>query len=426
MACAIKSGASAAAVTANYDRGFSVDVRMGEVDTVEFNEDKGISVTVYLGQQLGQASSTDTSSASIEQMIQAALDIAKVSAEDPCFGLAASELMSRVQEDLDLYHPWSITPPEAIQRALDCEKEALAYDKRIVNSDGVAVSSHSGCYGYANTNGAFGVKLGSRHAMSCAVMAEENNKFQRDYDFSTSRYPEKLVSGTEIAKIASVRTVERLVARKIKTRKAPVIFSNRLSAGFINHFIQAVSGSNLYRKNSFLLDSIGQTLFPEWMQVYEQPYLKGGLASVCFDADGVATRNNHIVVDGGLQQYVLGTYSARRLGLETTANAGGVHNLTVDPSDGDLEALIAKMGTGLLVTELMGQGVNGLTGDYSRGASGFWIENGAIAFPVEEITIAGNLKNLFKQMLAVGSDKNPNYAIQCGSILLEEMTIAGE
>ena len=421
-----KMGATDAAVSANFNRGFSVEVRMGEVDTVEFNEDKGLSVTVYSGQKLGQASSTDTSAESIVRIIQAALDIANVSAVDPCYGLADPALMSNTQEALDLYHPWDITPELAIKTAIDCERQALSYDKRIINSDGVGVSTINSCFGYANTHGAKGVRLGTRHSISCAVMAQENNKNQRDYEYSINRCASSLAPISWIAQQASQQTVERLNARKIKTQKAPVIFSNRLSSGFINHFIQAISGSNLYRKSTFLLDSLGEQLFPKWINMYEQPHLKKGLGSSSFDADGVITRDNKIVQDGRLLQYVLGHYSAQRLGMQTTANASGLHNLTIDSSDaGGLKELMQTMGTGLLVTELMGQGVNGLTGDYSRGASGFWIENGKIAFPVEEITIAGNLRTLFKNIIAIGSDGNPNYATQCGSLLIEEMTIAG-
>jgi len=423
---ASKMGVTAAAVSANFNRGFSVEVRMGEVDTVEFNEDKGISVSVYSGQRVGQASSTDTSSESIERIIQSALDIAKVSAVDPCFGLADKQLMSRNQADLDLYHPWDMTPEKAIKTAIECEHEALSYDKRIINSDGVGVSTTQSCFGYANTHGAFGVQLGTHHSLSCAVMAQENNKNQRDYDYSTGRIGANLASISQIAQQASQRTIERLNAQKIKTQKAPVIFSNRLSSGFINHFIQAISGGNLYRKSSFLLDSLGKQLFPKWMNIYEQPFLKQELGSACFDGDGVSTRENKIVQEGCLRQYVLGTYSARRLGMETTANASGVHNLTIDSNEpGGLNELLKTMHTGLLVTELMGQGVNGLTGDYSRGASGFWVENGQIAFPVEEITIAGQLRSLFNNIIAIGSDVNPNYATKCGSLLIEKMTIAG-
>lgn len=423
---ATKMGATDAAVSANLNHGFSVEVRMGEVDTVEFNQDKGLSVTVFSGQRLGQASSTDTSEASIDQIIQSALDIAQVSAIDPCFGLAEPALMSKTQEDLDLYHPWNITPEWAIKTALECEAQALAFDKRIINSDGVGISTYESCVGYANTHGAHGVRLGTRHGISCAVMAQENHKNQRDYDYSTSRNAAALASTFEVAQQASRRTVERLNAQKIKTQKAAVIFTNRLSSGFFNHFIQAISGTNLYRKNTFLLDTLDEQLFPNWMQIYEQPFLKNGLGSASFDGDGVITRENTFVQDGQLLQYVLGTYSARRLGMETTANANGVHNLTIEANcAGGLDAMMQTMDTGLLVTELMGQGVNGLTGDYSRGASGFWVEKGKIAFPVEEITIAGNLKSLFKHIIAVGSDVNRNYASHCGSLLIEEMTIAG-
>ncbi|MCC5791704.1 MAG: metalloprotease PmbA [Legionellaceae bacterium] len=421
-----KKGVSNAAVSASLDRGFSVEVRMGEVDTLEFNEDKGISVTVFIGQSMGQASSTDTALPAIDSMLQAACDIAKVSAADPCFGLAEPDLMSRHQEDLQLYHPWDLTPAAAIEQALACEQKALAYDKRIVNSDGVALSTHRGCHGYANSHGAFGVTLSTRHSLSCSVLAEKEGKLQRDYDYSLSRYAEQLKTADHIAIEAAERSIARLGARKVKTQKAGVIFSNRVSAGVMKHFISAISGGNLYRKNSFLLDAQGKAVFPDMVHIHEQPYLPGALNSSCYDADGVKTRNNQIVVDGVLEQYVLSHYTARRLGLQTTANAGGVHNLSVEATAGDLASLMQQMGTGLLVTELMGQGVNGLTGDYSRGASGFWVENGVIAFPVEEVTIAGNLKQMFLSIQAIGSDVNPNYSVRCGSLLINDMMIAGD
>lgn len=418
-------GATDAMVTVNHDSGFSVDVRMGEVETVAFSEDKGISLVVYIGHRKGGASSTDTSAAALEALVTAACDIAKVSAEDPCFGLADRELMNNKHPDLDLYHPWSINPPEAIEKALACEAHALALDKRIINSDGVNFSTYAFCNGYANTYGGEGIIQSTRHSVSCSLIAKEGDSMQRDYDYTTARHPDSLNSLDRLAQTAVERTTSRLGARQIKTQKVPVLFSSRVSSGLISSFINAVSGSNLYRKNSFLLDSIDKPIFPAGFKIYEQPHLLRALGSSPFDAEGVPTRNNVFIEDGILRQYVLSSYSARRLGLKTTANSGGVHNLTVDPNAGDLQDLLHKMGRGLLVTELMGQGINGITGDYSRGASGFWVEGGEIQYPVEEITIAGNLKDMFKTIVAVGNDINPNIATRCGSVLIEQMMVAG-
>lgn len=425
LKCAVRLGASDAAVGMNVDRGFSVDVRMGEVETVQFSEDKGLSVTVYIGHRKGGASSTDTSPAAIEAMVSAACDIARVSAEDPCFGLADRELINNHYPNLDLFHPWAITPSEAIEKALACEQTALAADKRISNSDGVHLSTYTFSHGYANSYGCEGVLHSSRHSVSCSLIAKDEEGMQRDYDYTTARHFNDLLPLDLLAKSAAKRAVSRLGARKVKTQKTPVIFSSRLSHGLFSTFISAISGSNLYRKNSFLLDAIGKQIFPKEIHIHEQPYLLRGLGSSPLDGEGVPTRNNTFVNEGKLCQYVLGSYSARRLGLKTTANSGGVFNLTIDPTAGDLQDLLKKMDKGLLVTELMGQGINILTGDYSRGASGFWIEGGEIQYPVEEITIAGNLTTMFRTIAAIGRDINPNIATRCGSVLIEEMTIAG-
>ncbi len=425
LVCARRLGATDASVAVNHDRGFSIDARMGEVETVAFSEDNAVSVTVYKGFQKGVASSTDTSPAAIDAMVSAALDIADVSAADPCFGLADRDLMSTEYQDLDLCHPWSVTPQEAIDMALSCEKQALAMDKRIGNSDGVNVSSYTFCHGYANTHGFVGVVHSSRHNMSCSLIAKEGEVMQRDYDYTTARHAKDLLPIDVLARNAVKRAVSRLGAKQIKTQKTPVIFSSRLSSGLFSSFINAISGSNLYRKNSFLLDSIGQQVFPESIRIYEQPHLVGALGSAAFDGEGVLTRHNVLVNEGTICQYVLNSYSARKLGLKTTANSGGVFNLTIDPTVGDLNDVLKKMDRGLLVTELMGQGVNVLTGDYSRGASGFWVEGGKIQYPVEEITIAGNLKDMFMAIAAVGNDINPNMATRCGSVLIEQMMVAG-
>lgn len=419
-------GASDASVSVSHDQGFSVDVRMKEVETVAFNEDKGLSLVVYFGHQKGGASTTDLSAKSVDAMVEAACDIAKVSAADPSFGLADKELMTDKHPDLDLYHPWDITPEEAIKNALACEAYALDLDKRITNSDGVNFSSYSYCHGYANTGGGSGIIESTRHGYSCSFIAKEGEIMQRDYDYTTARHRNELVAIEDLAKMAVQRTTSRLGAKQIKTGKYPVIFLSRISSGILGAFINAISGGNLYRKNSFLLDSIGQQIFPERFRIYEQPWLLRALGSSPVDSEGVPTRNNVFVENGVLKQYVLGSYSARRLGLKTTANAGGVHNLTMSSTAGDLDELLKEMDTGLLVTELMGQGVNGLTGDYSRGASGYWVEKGKVQFPVEEITIASNLKDMFRSILAVGSDINPNIPTRCGSILIESMMVAGK
>lgn len=418
-------GASDVAVSVSYDTGFSVDVRVREVETVSFHEDKGVSLVVYFGHRKGSASSTDTSSDAIASTVNAACDIALVSSEDPCFGLADRELMTKNHPHLDLYHPWQIEPSEAITQALQCEEYALQKDKRITNSDGVNVSTANFYHGYANTHGCFGFLRGSMHSISCSLIAENASGMQRDYDYTVSRVANQLTPLDQLAVRAVDRTVSRLDARKLQTMRVPVIFSSRVSSGLIGNFMGAISGSNLYRKNSFLLDSLGKVVFPEWVNIYERPHLLGALGSAPFDSEGVPTRDNQFVEQGRVAQYVLGSYSARRLGLQTSANADGAHNLTVEPNAGDLNDLIKKMQRGLIITELMGQGVNGLTGDYSRGASGFWVEDGVIQYPVEEFTVAGNLKDMLLGICAIGNDRNPNISTRCGSILIDSMMIGG-
>lgn len=421
-----KEGATDVFVGVSKDNGFSVDVRMKQVETVAFSEDKSVGLTVYFGQRKGGASSTDTSDAALELMVKAACDIAKVSAEDVCFGLADKELMTNQYADLDLYHPWDVSPEEAIDIALGCESAALSLDKRIVNSDGVNVSTFESHHAFANTAGGRGIIHSTRHSLSCSLIAKEKEEMQRDYEYSTVRNAKDLLDKQIIAEGAVRRALSRLSSRQVKTQTTPVVFSSRVSGGLFSSFINAISGSNLYKKNSFLQDSIGQQVFPEFITIYEQPHLLGALGSSPFDAEGVPTRPNRFVEDGRVVQYVMGSYSARRMGLKTTANADGVHNLTIDATDEDLASILKKMHTGLLVTELMGQGVNGITGDYSRGASGYWVEKGEIQFPVDEVTIAGNLKELFLGIEAVGKDINPNSATRCGSVLINKMMMAGK
>ncbi len=419
-------GADAAEAALSLETGLSVNVRLGELETLEYHRDKGLGVTVYLGESKGSASSSDLSRAAIAETVRAACDIARYTGADPCHGLAPRERMAWDYPDLDLDHPWPIDAQAAIERALACESAARDFDRRIVNSEGASVSSHRGLHIYGNSHGFIGGYPSTRHSLSCSVIGEQDQAMQRDYWYSTARDPAQLLAPEEVGRIAAERTVARLGARRLGTRQAPVLFSAEMAAGLIGHFLRAIRGGALYRQASFLLDSLGQSLFPHWMQMSEQPHLPAALGSAPFDNEGVATRPRKLVDDGVLQGYVLDSYSARRLGMETTGNAGGVHNLVVEPGEQDREALLREMGSGLLVTELMGQGVNGVTGDYSRGAAGFWVEHGEIQFPVEEITIAGNLREMYRQILAVGADVNPQRNIRTGSILVQNMTIAGE
>lgn len=425
LARAKKKGATDAAVSLTQSSGFSIDVRMGEVETVAFNEDKSLSLVVYVGHRKGAASSTDLSATALDALVTAAYDIAKASAADPCFGLAPRELLTKAHPDLELYHPWEIKPPEAIQKALACEKYALALDERIVNSDGVNLSTYAFGNGYANTHGCEAIVPTTRHSISSSFIAKEGESMQRDFAYTIARDFKELISLEDLAKNAVARTTGRLRARKIKTQKTPVLFSSRVSNTLFSSFVNAIKGTNLYRKNSFLIDALGKPIFPRGIEIYEQPHLLKGLGSSPIDGDGVPTRNNVFVKDGILQQFALGSYSARRLGLQSTANSDGVHNLTVAPTAGEFSDLLHKLGKGLLVTELMGSGVNGLTGNYSRGASGFWVENGVIQYPVVEVTIAGNLKDMFRAICAIGTDINPNIATRCGSVLIEQMMVAG-
>lgn len=418
-------GADDASVAINHDSGFSVDVRMGEVETVAFSEDQGISINVYIGKSKGSASSSDISDNALNDMVRAAIEIAEVSAKDPCFGLPDKDLLTNEYEDLKLYFPWDLEPEKAISMAKYCESRALGLDKRISNSDGVSVSTYDFSLGHANTYGFSNTLRSSRHSISCSLLAEDSKGKQRDYDYTTSRDHTKLRDLDYLAGSTVERTVSRLGAKSIKTQKVPVIFSSRISSSLFSSLISAISGGNLYKKSTFLLDALNTQLFPDWFQVYEQPHLLSGLGSAPFDAEGIPTRNNIFIKNGVLQEYVLNTYTARKLGLETTANGGGVFNLTVDSNVETFADLLKKMDRGVLVTELMGQGVNILTGDYSRGASGFWVENGEIQHPVEEITIASNLRHMFKNIVGVSSDLNPNISTRCGSVMISEMMVAG-
>jgi len=425
LARARAGGATAAEAETSQGFGQSVSVRKGEVETIEYNRDKSVVVTVYIGQRRGHASSADTSEAAVAQAVDKALTIARYTEEDPCAGLADPARLARDIPDLDLWHPWSLSVEEAIDMARRAEAAGLAVDPRITNSDGASVSAHESEFFYANSLGFGGGYRTSRQGISASLIADDQGAMQRDYWYTSSRVPAELESPKEIGRIAGERSVRRLGARKITTRTAPVLFEAPIAGSLIGHFVSAVSGGNLYRKSSFLLDSIGKTVFAPHVRIDERPHLRRGVASAPFDDEGVATADRDVVAAGVVQGYFLGSYSARKLGLATTGNAGGSHNLIIDHGDEDFAALIRRMGEGLVVTELLGQGVNHVTGDYSRGAAGFWVENGAIAYPVEEITIAGNLADMFRGVVAIGNDVDRRGSKQTGSILIDRMTVAG-
>ena len=420
------AGASAAEAEISLGFGQNVSVRMGETETIEYNRDKGVSVTVYFGQQKGHASTSDLSPQAIQDTVSAACNIARYTAKDEFCGLADAALMAKEIPELDLYHPWDLNVDQAIELAKTCEASARSVDERINNSEGASVSTYEGMFAYANTHGFNGGYATSRHGLSCSVIAEGRDNMQRDYWYTTARCSKDLESAVAVGKLAGERTVRRLGSQRIKTAQVPVLFEAPLASGLISHLVSAISGGNLYRKSSFLLDSLGKQVMSPLITIEEQPHLLKGLASSPFDNEGVATQARTLVKDGVLNGYILSSYSARKLGMQSTGNAGGNHNLIVSHGDLDLNGLLKTMGTGLLVTELLGHGINMVTGDYSRGAAGFWVENGVIAHPVEEITIAGNLQTMFKQIVAIGNDVLVQGSKQVGSILIENMTVAGE
>ncbi len=424
---AARQGATMAEVSIGQGQGMSVTVRKGEIETVEHNRDKSIGITVFFGHKSGNASSTDFSESAIRASVKSACNIARYTEEDPFNGLADPELMAMQFPDLDLYHPWSVTMDGAIELAGRCEAAALDTDARISNTEGATVSSHDGIDLYVNSHGFTGFSQGSRHSISCSVIAGEAENMQRDYWYDSKRKSQDLDTPENIGLQTAKRTVRRLGAGKIKTGEYPVIFEPSVSSSLISHLNSAISGSSLYRKASFLLDKKGEQIFPENINIYEQPFLKGASGSAAFDAEGVATRENRIVEDGVLQQYLLSSYSARKLGLVTTGNAGGVHNLCLDSTiDGGLEEMIGSLNKGIVITELIGFGVNNVTGDYSRGAFGFYVEKGEIIRPVQEFTIAGNLIDMFQKISAVGNDIDKKRNIRCGSIMIDNLTVAGE
>lgn len=419
-------GASQAEAELSLSIGQNVSVRMQEVEHIEYNRDKGMSVTVYFGKQKGHASTSDLSPQALKDTVAAACNIAKYTAKDDFCGLADAGLMASNVHDLDLHHPWDLSVDEAVLIAKQCEEAALAVDTRINNSEGASVSTGTGFFAYSNSHGFTGGYPSSRHGISCSVIAESGDSMQRDYWYATARAPEDLQSAIEIGTLAGERTVKRLNSRKIKTCQVPVLFEAPLASGLISTLISAVSGGNLYRKSSFLLNSLGQQIASPLLNINEEPHIKKGLASSPFDNEGVSTMSRQLVKDGVLQGYVLSSYSARKLGLKTTGNAGGNHNLIVQSGGLDLAGLLKEMGTGLLVTELLGHGLNMVTGDYSRGAAGYWVENGVIVHPVEEITIASNMAEMLKMIVAVGNDVLIQGSKQVGSILIERMTVACE
>jgi PmbA protein len=420
------AGATAAEAEISMGIGQNVSVRLDEVETIEYNRDKGMSVTVYFGQRRGHANTSDLSPQALKDTVQAACSIARYTAHDDFCGLADPDLMAREIPDLDLYHPWDMSVDEAIVLAKRCEAAAMTVDNRINNSEGASVSTYGGLFSYANSNGFNNGYFTSRHSLSCSVIAEQGDNMQRDYWYTSARAAQDLESAELVGRKAGERTVRRLGAQRLKTAQVPVLFEASIASGLLSHFVSAVSGGNLYRKSSFLLDSLGKQVFAPHITISERPHLLRGLASAPFDNEGVATQSRDLVVDGVLQGYMLASYSARKLGMATTGNAGGNHNLILQSGNLDFEALLKTMGTGLLVTELLGHGINLVTGDYSRGAAGFWVENGQIQYPVEEITIAGNLKHMFQGIVAVGNDVLVQGSKQTGSILIERMTIAGE
>ena len=422
-----RGGASAAEAHLGASRGLSVSVRMGEVESVQFQRDRDLSVTVYFGQRTGSASTTDLSEAALARTIEAACAIAKAGGEDPCMGLADAELMAKEFPDLDLSHPWEVSAETAIEMAREAEAAAFAVDQRVTQSEGASVDTRHSLHLYANTHGFFGQRDATDHSLGVAAIAVQDEAMQLGHWYTSSRRAADLEAGPAVGRRAGERAAARLGARGIATRTAPVLFPAEVARGLFGHFIGAISGGALHRRASFLLDKLGQPVFASRVNARQLPFIPRAAGSSAYDQEGVATRERVLLDKGVLGGYLLGSYSARKMGLTSTGNAGGIFNLVVDSTfAGGLEALAREMGEGLIVTDLMGQGVNNVTGDYSRGASGFWVENGAIAYPVQEVTIAGNLANIFQSIQAIGDDVDTRGGVRCGSVLVEAMMIAGE
>ncbi len=420
-----KSDAAEVAITKS--TGLSVSTRMREVENVEFNSDGALGITVYRGQCKGSASTSDLSEKAIRETVLAALDIAKYTSEDPFAGPAPAELMVKEIPDLDLFHPDTPDPDYAAQQAIEAEQHALGYSSKIKQSDGASYDSHYGVKVYGNSHGLVASYPSSRHSISCCVIGQgSNGEMERDYSYSVARHRDDLFKPEQVGLQAAEKTVSRLDAKRLATGKYPVMFAADVATGLIGHLVMAISGGNLYRKSSFLLDKLGERILPQWFNIAERPHILRGLASSPFDNEGLATQDRDIITDGVLATYLLTSYAARKMKMTPTGHAGGIHNWFVSSTGQDYRQMLRELGTGLLVTEVMGQGVNTVTGDYSRGAAGFWVENGEVQYPVSEITIAGNLKDMFSQIVAVGSDIETRSQIQTGSILLESMKVAGE
>ena len=425
IAQAQQTGADQVEAGVTIDAGLSVTVRLGETETLEYNHDRGLGLTVYFNQRKGSASTADFSAESLASTVKAACDIARYTSKDEYAGLADADTLATDIPDLDLYHPWNISAGQAIELATETEDAARQVDPRIENSEGATVFTNTGMRMKANSHGFMAGYKSSYHSLSCAVIGKQGEEMQRDFWSSSARDRADLMSTAEVGRIAGERTVRRLGTQSLSTREVPVIYAADIAGSLFGHFISAVSGNNLYRKASFLLDHLGKPVFPAFMRIHEQPLLPGAIGSAPYDSEGVATRARDIVTDGVLQGYVLNSYAARRLGMQTTGNAGGVRNLTIEPGDKDLQGLLGSMDTGLLVTELIGFGVNNVTGDYSRGAAGFWVEGGEIQYPVDEITVAGNLKDMFMKIVEVGNDVDLRGNTRTGSVLIEQMMVAG-
>ena len=421
----LQKGVTAAAVGGSANVGLSARVRLGAVETIEFFRDKSLALTIYKGQATGSASITDLTPPAIEEAIAAACRIAEYTEADPYAGLADKQALATEIPDLDLYHSAQVSPEQAISNALQCETAALSYNKEIINSEGAVFSTSDQLYVYANSNGFLAAYPTTRYGAYCTVIGQRGDSMQRDYEYTAARDLNDLDNLDQVGKRAAQKTIERLGARKINTCRAPVLLVPTIASSFWGTLIAAISGSNLYRKSSFLLDHLQQQVFPDFINISEQPYILKALGSAPFDNEGVATKNKDIIKNGILNTYLLGSYAARRLGMITTGNAGGVHNLVITPGTHDFMELLQQLGTGLVVTELLGHGTNMITGDYSQGAAGVWVENGVIAYPVEEITIAGNFKDMFSNIRAIGNDVDHRSNIITGSVLLDELTIAG-
>ena len=419
-------GATQAEAGLTVSEGITVSVRMRDVETVEYQNDTGLGITVYFGQHKGSASTSSLNPESIRKTVEAACDIARYTSEDPCAGLADAGLMASEINELDLYHEWNLETPQAIELALECEAAALDFDERVSNSDGASIDLGKSISAYGNSHGFLQAERKTRHSISCSVVARNEKGMQRDYWYSVNRNPELLMNARDVGEMSAKRTVERLGARKLNTTRAPVMFVPEMARGLIYHLNSAIGGNAQYRKASFLLDAKDEKIFPEFVQLKEFPFELGALGSANYDGEGVAVKENILVDQGRLQSYLLDSYSARKLGAQSTGHASGVHNLKLSNTGKDFEACLAAMDKGLLVTELMGQGVNTVTGDYSRGAAGFWVENGKIQYPVEEITIASNLKQMFQGIVEIGTDLDTRGNVHCGSILIDSMTIAGD